>query len=628
MFNVDILEEEEEREESPFAVDIQVGPQPTGDGMLPQRRVTPGDVAQSDAVQRGSRLKRWGGSFARTIWEGARSMRPFGIRGLSRQDEGVAGLGAQFMGEQESLLNIRSSDGRKLSYAEGTPEYDLQRQFQGVQSKGDDIYKFLETPETQAYMKKHKLKALRFGVDIGAVSLFPGLADTFGTFGESAGLALNKLFGTQLFGNAENARAMWSGIADTFSIHTPEGRQAFLTALDDDPAQVLADAAMLMMLKGKAAGGVGRGAVAAGQLAKANARRNLVRSGVQLQRLDRVLNEGFRVPGLEARPLLSNTRGFLTERDAVGRMRTRFGLSEAIDPEEWGARTAVELPQQIASSTLSPFSDYFEPTYRDRLKEMGIDPSRTIASLQSRSQVVATKEAKREQSDDEGTIEGIETAVLGIETKINEILAETHESGDIAEAGKAISEAYEGFVNQIRTEARKGYDQETPERKQFIMSLRNTFAELYGEQGIVEESKALEGSVGFSDFSENRILKGFDETMERIQQTGEAGITPEFVEGTEPTQAPLQGGERKQAGVDLDAVVGANRQGTARRIAFAPTQESHAVEYDVAPLDRLVASHTIDGQVNPLYTKLVEALGAGTLQTLGIQRSEGAEHCV
>lgn len=588
---------------------------------LPPRRVSPGAEARREAVQQGlqkrggSRLNRYAGSLIQTIWEGARAFRPVGVRGLSRQDKGVAGLGAQFFGEQESLVNIRSTDGRKLSYAEGTPEFELQRRMQEVQGRGEDIYAFLESDEMKRYLARHKLKPLRFGVDIGALSLFPGLADTSGTFGESVGLALNKLFGTQLFGNAENARQMWEDIGETFEVWTPEGRSRFVKALDDDPGQVLADGAMLLMLKGKAAGGVGRGAVMAGNLAKANARRNLVRSGVKLQRLNQVLNEGFSVPGIERRPLLANRRGFLFERDAVGRLRSRMGVSELVDPEEWGARSAVELPQMAASKALSPFEGQFEQSYREALQDLGLDPLRLPATLMSRSQVVATRDAKREAEDDVRIVEGLETAVVGIESRVDEILADAHVSGDIAEAGRAISAAFESFVGQVRAEAQRGYDRETPERKDFIMSLRNVWRALYGEGGIVAESKALEESVGFSDFDQNPILRGFDETMERIQQSGEAGITPEFVEGTEVETRPLQGGERKQADIDLGTVQDANRQGSARRMAFSPTWQTSAVEYDVAPLESLVASHLLTGERNPVFDALAEVLGAGELQT-------------
>ena len=592
---------------------------------LPPKRVTPGDAARQSALGQevGSPLNRamarplrWIGSIGRTVVEGARNLRPIGVAGLSRQDEGsLSKVGSFLAGEQETMANIQSTDGRKLTYAPGTPEYRLQQQFQQAQARGDNVYTFAESDKVQDFMKQHKLKASRFGLRIGPVELFPGLADTFGTFGESAGLGINKLFGTQLFGNAENARQMWTDIADTFGVWEEGGMERFIEKFDADPGQVLADAGMLLMLKGKAAGGIGRGAVAAGKLTQANVRRNIVRSGVKLQRLDRVLNDGFRVPGVAARPGLSGRRGLLFERDAVGRLRTRMGASEIIDPEEWGARSAYEVPQLIASNTLSPFGDYVEPSYREALKAIGIDPSRVPATLQSRSQLVATKEAKREQEDHQATVAGLETAILGLETTVEEILAQTHASGDITEAGKAINQAYESFVGTVRAEAQKGYDRETPERRSFIMSLRNVWRTLYGEGGIIEESKALERSVGYSDFSENRVLQGFDKTMEEIQQSGEAGITEDFVEGTEPETHPLQGGERKQAGVDVEDVVDANRQGTARRLALSPTHNTYAVEYDVAPLERLVASHTPDGQPHPLFEALSAVVDGGTLQT-------------
>ena len=591
---------------------------------LPPKRVTPGDGTRSALGQPvGSPLNRamarpwrWIGSVGRTALEGLRNIRPIGVKGLSRQDEGVLSQAGSFIaGEQETMVNIQSTDGRKLTYAPGTPEYRLQQQFQQVQARGDDVHAFAESDEVKQFLRKHKLKPSRFGVGIGPITLFPGLADTVGTFGESVGLGLNKLFGTQLFGNAENARVMWSDIADTFAVWEEGGMERFLEKFDQDPGQVMADAGMLLMLKGKAAGGIGRGAVSAGKLTQANVRRNIVRSGVKLQRLDRVLNDGFRVPGVEARPLLRNSRNFLFERDPVGRLRTRMGVSEIIDPEEWGARAGYEVPQLAASNALSPFAEYVEVSYRDALKAIGADPSQLPATLQSRSMLVATKEAKREQEDHQATVEGLEMAVLAHEAKVEEILAETHASGDITEAGKAIRAAFDSFVGTVRAEAQKGYDRETPERRSFIMSLRNVWRTMYGEGGIIGESKALERSVGYSDFSENRILKGFDETMEQIQRTGEAGITEDFVEGTEPETQPLLGGERKESGVDLDDVQGANRQGTARRLALSPTNNSYAVEYDVAPLERMVASHTPDGQPHPLFEALSAVVGGGTLQT-------------
>ena len=598
----------------------EVGVPEEDDKALPARRVTPEQFTQDEVTKRGfqaggSPLNRWAGSILSSIYEGARSLRPIGIEGVSRQDKGIGALAAEFLGGQESLLNVGATDGRQLTYAEGTPEWQFQQMLTNAQNRGESIYEYLKSKDARVFMERHKLKPLRFGVDIGRVSLFPGMADTFGLFGEAAGAGINKLLGTQLFGNTENWNQMWRELAETYEVWTPEGRQRFIEALDRDPGQTISDAAMLVMLKGKMAGVTGRGVSAVGKAVK---NRNTSRVGSAMQRLDTVLNEGFSVPGVAVRPELAGRRRFLTRRDREGRMQSNFGVVDYIDPEGWGEVGASQITGQAITGALSPFASEFDASYRERLRRAGIDPARAPETLMSRSQRVAQIIARREVEGHQRTVDELELAVTGFEKQFEDILAEAHESGDIAAAAKALETAFNAFDAKIRAEAKKGYDKDTTGRRDFIMSLRNTYAALYGEGGIVGESQGLEASLGTSDFDQNPILRGFDETMRRIAETGESGISPDFVAGVETGQEQtLQGGEVKSTQVDMGSVNRSNREGQAQRIMFGPTWNSYAGEYEAVPLGNIVASHTVDGAENPLFAELAaKVAGEGAqLQT-------------
>ena len=563
---------------------------------LPPPRVTPEDMVKRKVQLGGSRLNRWAGSFVNTIREGARAIRPIGISGVTRQDKGLTGALATFIGESEQMVNVSSSDGRKLTYAEGTPEWRLQQMFLQAQARGEGVEGFASSAPVKAFMKEHKLKPLRTGVSLGPVELFPGMADSVAPFAEGVGKGINKLLGTQLFGNTENWNAMASDLANKFEVWTPEGRQRFMEEADKDPAQMMADAAMMLMLKGKAAGTAGWGLYMGG---KSLGNKGMARGGLKLQRIDRALNEGFHVPFTDKR-----------------KGRTSFGLSEVIDPEEWGSRAVSGLPQRAMSRVLSPHADHFDESFRDRLVRAGFDPAMSPATLMSRSQRVALLTSQLESEDDPLVVGQLDKAVESFNGQIDLILEQAHQSGDVASAGQAIGQAFDKFEAQVRADAKKGYDVETPERKSFVMSLRNTYNALFGDKGIKEDSEGLQVSTGFSELDKNPILKGFMDTMERIRSTGEAGLSPEFVEGVGSGEdVQLQGGERRESGIDLQAVQSANRFGARTRLALSPNLNSYAMTYESVPMERVVASHTIDGEPNPLFAELAEFLGAGTLQT-------------
>ena len=336
----DVLFEDEtaaDDDDALFGEGISPAEDPT---LLPARRVTPEQsVKQGLQARGGSRLNRWAGSFLQSIYEGARMLRPIGVRGLSRQDTGVAGLLAQFLGQSENLPNVKSTDGRQLSYAPGTPEWEVAQRLLNAMNRGESIVGFVKTPEMRAYLKKHKL-GVQAGVNFlenteSPIELFPGIGDAVQPFAEGVGAGVNRLFGTQLFGNTENWNAMYAEMAEKFQVWTPRGTRAVYDGVryrSRAGSRGRGDA-------GDAQGQGSRAEWSGGRMLQAErqSRTGWRARGQNSMRVDTVLNEGFRVP------FTPKTRP-----------RTRWGLSEVFDPEEWGARASVGLVERGATRVLSP----------------------------------------------------------------------------------------------------------------------------------------------------------------------------------------------------------------------------------------------------------------------------------
>ena len=355
--------------------------------------------------------------------------------------------------------------------------------------------------------------------------------------------------------------------------------------------------------------------------------RAMDKAGGHLQTVDAFLNEGGLAPGWYSMPtkqvgqLAGRIPGAGGLQRAIqrridpktGRFEMKSGLADIIDPEIWAIRTALGVGKRVGTRALSPFADMVNTRMTRYFQEHGIDPKTLPETLMSRSEQVAQQQGMQLNLDERAITEKLQTALRVMLAQAENIADGIGADGDITKAGKSIEDAFQQFENEFSRWARHYRNTIVPGSEHIVADLTPIF-QLRQQMEI--ERQRLHPSGNVSD--EPTMVRYLDDLINTMQRTEQAGLTPEAVEAMrqgQPPPTPLQPEGAAPHNVTIAAVRTENQLGLPYRTASSGDYKQHYnVEYKILPAGKVVLSHTLQGEENPLFKQITEQLGYTNLQ--------------
>ena len=435
------------------------------------------------------------------------------------------------------------------------------------------------------------------------------------------------VFGKPVFPGYEDSKtprvdAVIDFYVSRYDFTNPEVSAAFGHLIDTDPVGVVVDIFTVLAL--------GAGTAAGGAKASASGMRAL-RRGTRIERamakvakgtdkVDRLVRKGnYHVPGVPSEFIAkqsSKARGTkLTNKidDAIqnrvdpntGKLLVKTPIAD-LEPGVIVIKGTLGIGGGLATRAASPHKSSVNISKVQRAEDMGfgvkpildddgnlvgidrlidedgnyLDP---LSSSMSDSETVFLAEARRLKQNHPETIKQFERTVERIETKMRDILAETYESGDLTEAGKAVEAAF----NQYRSDFFKAYAdmiEELGDVDQLPMDLTHTRAAM---REILEEAK--KGQASGADEISTPYVAAFAEKLKALEDSGQLGeLTDEVINNTTASGASA-------GSVKLDLA----ESGTNTRWAWSNDfKTKYQMQYELIELDDLITSHK-DGITNP-----------------------------
>ena len=422
--------------------------------------------------------------------------------------------------------------------------------------------------------------------------------------------------------------AMADYLTSRYDFSKPEVRAAFSQVVEEDPVGVMTD---LLTVPSLVLGGAGAGAKAASVSAKMGRKMSKALGGVQ--RANRVMNQGFHIPGVPGKIVPRPLQGRVSDKG----FEIKTGIVDLVDPGVWGLRGANRGVRALgnagrrAASPYAPRGDEAQDAQDARAEGLarqgftdaeppdpgvetplgvmrqgvddvfntgGVDDIYAPLSLINPADGLLGLEARRFNKGYEPVVRAVERTETQINTRVSEILEQVHADGDLGRAQDALAEAYEearvSMVGAIEDMYR-----EAGAEPGLVVDMRPVYSvlqELRAQEEVT--SRLLTEPDADVPFSGDALIRNLYQNVDEIASNNQNMLSPEFLQGTEtaPTR-PVARATGQTAARTEDELYGT----PARNAVDLNSGKEYATTYRIMELADVITSHTVEGNADARY---------------------------